>query len=266
MKSNTVIRCESGVCSRLGSSEVSYRLPRGRGLPSLYKDIRNKEAEIRFYYIDSVEWVDGEGRKPGLYQFGCGLNLMGRYATLCTCKLKMLKVIHDAIERSGKRPIYVAVLGDTKGRRRSNSKITPLVFLGKVERSFNSFLDIWKYLPRSVCYAKDVRRHKLGDLYPPTLVRMFQKVGGISSSRFVENFSHAKESYKKDLQQSKPVVFKEWRTWPEADVGFSSKDSRSVASPKSATFKKMIAVPRLSAYGWRYSLIDLRSLMHRCDL
>ena len=90
MKSNIVIRCESGVCSRSGSSEAPYRLPRGPGLPSLYKDMRNQEAKIRFYYINSVQWVDNEDHKAGLYQTGCGLNLKSKYATLCTCKLKML--------------------------------------------------------------------------------------------------------------------------------------------------------------------------------
>jgi len=173
--------------------------------------------------------------------------------------VKTLEVIHKRLGRLEKRPIYVAALGVTKGRK--DSRITPLVFLGKVEKSFDSFLDIWKYLPRSVRHVKDVRRHRLGDLYPPTLVRIFQKVRRISSSRFVENFSHAKESYKKDLKQSKPVVFKEWQTWPEANVGFQTACIGNIPLAERAKFRKMIEVPRQSAYGWSYRVKDLRAVL-----
>jgi len=254
-------RCDSGACARLGNVDDSYRLPRGPGLRSLYKDMCSSEAQIRFYYIDSVKWVK-KGRSPGLCQTGCGLNLMSKYATLCTCKLKMLRVIHKGHEQLDERPVYVAALGDTKGRK--DPRTTPVVFLGKVEKSFDCFLAVWKYLPQSVRRAKDVRRHRLGDLYPPILVRVFEKFGRISKDRFVQNFSHAKDSYKNDLRESKPVVFKEWQTYPEADVGFTTKDSRSIALPRKAkSFKTMIAVPRPSVYGWKYKLRELRSLLER---
>jgi len=260
MKSNIVIRCESGVCSRSGSSEAPYRLPRGRGLPSLYKDMRNQEAKIRFYYINSVQWVDNEDHKAGLYQTGCGLNLKSKYATLCTCKLKMLEVIHKGRGRLNKNPAYVAALGVTKGRT-ENSRITPLVFLGKVEESFDSFPDIWEYLPKKARYAKDVGRHFLGDLYPPNLVRKYHQTGRI---RFPKGHSHANGAYKKDLKEAHPIVFKEWETWPGANVGFTRGDESSVASKKERIkFKRMIKAPRQSAYGWKYSLTDLRSLIRR---
>jgi len=222
--------------------------------------MRNKEAQIRFYYINSVEWIDGEDRKPGLYQTGCGLNLMSKYATLCTCKLEMLRVIHKGRGRLDKEPVYVAVLGDTEGRR-EDSRITPLVFLGKVEKSFDSFPDIWKYLPKKARYAKDARRHPLGDLYPPSLVRKFHQTGRI---RFPNGHSHANGAYKKDLRESHPIVFKEWETWPGANVGFSRGDENSLASKEERIkFKRMIKAPRQSRYGWLYSLPNLRSLMRR---
>ena len=254
------MRCESGICSRSGSRETSYRIPRRRGLRSLYKDLRNRGAKIRFYYINSVEWNNGEDRKPGLYQTGCGLNLMSKYATLCTCKLEMLKAIHKGHERLDKEPIYVAVLGDTEGRRK-NSRITPLVFLGKVERSFNSFPGIWKYLPKKARHAKNVRRHFLGDLYPPGVVRKFHQTSRI---RFPNGHSHANGAYKEDLRKSRPLVFKEWEAWPGANVGFSSGDEKNIASKEERMkFKRMIKAPRQSRYGWLYSLPNLRSLMRR---
>ena len=262
MKTKPIIRCSNGVRSCSGSTQLCYRLRRGSGLASLPRDMRNKEAKIRFYYIRSVKWIDQGVRKPGLYQTGCGLNLMGGYATLCTCKHEMLKFIHKTRRESPKRPIYVAVLGSTKGRR-PNSKITPLVFLGKVEKSFDSFQKIWKYLPRRVRHAKDVRFHALGDLYPPSLVRIFREIGRISSSRFAKNFVHARESYKKDLKKRRPIVFKEWKAWPEADKAFTERDGNSVAPQERRRFKKIIAKPRPSPSGWPFSLTDLRSLMRR---
>src|SRR5436309_2810413 len=161
MSTKPVIRCGDGVRSCSGDASLSYRLPRGPGLASLYKDMRDEEPEIRFYYIDTVHWIDE--RKPGLYQSGCGLNLRSRYATLCTCKRKMLEIIHKTTRESPKRPIYIAVLGDTKGRRPYRKRITPVVFIGKVERSFDSFQDIWKYLPPRARHVKDVRHNALGD-------------------------------------------------------------------------------------------------------
>ena len=264
MKTKPVIRCGNGVRSCSGKPELSYRLPKGPGLASLYRDMQHEGSEIRCYYIDTVDWVDQRNRKPGLYQSGCGLNLRGRYATLCTCKRKMLEIIHKASRESPTRPIYVAVLGDTKGRRPSRKQITPLVFIGKVERSFDSFLDIWKYLPQRTRKAKDVRRHALGDLYPPSLMQSFSEAGRIFSSRFADDFVHAKEVYKKDLHESRPVVFKEWQAWPDADVGFSREDLKGLVLPN--TFRTMIDKPRPSAYGWKYSLCELGPLMRQLEL
>lgn len=176
----------------------------------------------------------------------------------------MLEIIHKARRESPSRPIYVAVLGDTKGRRPNRKKFTPLVFIGKVERSFDSFLDIWKYLPQKARHVKDVRRHALGDLYPPTLIQTFRETGRISSSRFSEDFVHAKEGYEKDLRESRPVVFKEWQARPDADVGFSRENLKGLVLPN--TFRTMIDKPRPSAYGWKYRLIELSPLMRRLNL
>jgi hypothetical protein len=259
MKSNIVIRCESGPC-RSGSIEVSYRLPRGPGLRSLHKDMYNQKAKIRFYYINSVKWVDNEDHRAGLYQTGCGLNLKSKYATLCTCKLKMLEHIHKGRERLNKNPVYVAGLGVTKGRQ-PNSRITPLLFLGKVEKSFRSFSDIWEYLPKKARDQKDASQHFLGDLYPKKLIRKYQQTGRI---RFPDGHAHAKRAYKKDLDEAHPIVFKEWETWSRANVGFTRGDGSSVASKQETKkFERMIKAPRQSAYGWKYSLTDLRSLIRR---
>src|SRR5205823_8598158 len=120
-------------------------------------------------------------------------------ATLCTCKRKMLEIIHKTTRESPKRPIYIAVLGDTKGRRPYRKRITPVVFIGKVERSFDSFQDIWKYLPPRARHVKDVRHNALGDLYPLTLCRLFQEARRIPSSIFAEEFVHANEIYNKEI-------------------------------------------------------------------
>jgi hypothetical protein len=264
MKTKPAIRCGSGVRSCSGNTELSYRLPQGPGLASLRKDMWDGEVEIRFYYIDSVDWKDETGRKPGLYQSGCGLNLRGIYATLCTCKRKMLDIIHKTTRKAPNRPIYIAVLGDTKGRRPNTKDVTPMVFLGKVERSFESFLDIWMYLPRRARHAKDVRLNALGDLYSPTLVRSFQKTGRIASSRFAEGFVHAGQVYKKDLRESFPVVFKEWRAWADGNVGFGRANLKGLRLPN--TFRAMIEKPRPSAYGWKYRLSELRPLIRRLKL
>jgi hypothetical protein len=243
-----------------GSTEVSYLLPGGPGLPSLRKDVHNQNATIRFYYIKSVQWIDSEDHKAGLYQTGCGLNLKTKYATLCTCKLRMLEYIHKNGGQFEEIPLYIAALGATNGRQ-PNSKITPLVFLGKVETSFESFLDIWTYLPKRVRYAKDVSRHFLGDLYPPNLVRKYEKTGRLS---FPKGHSHASGAYKKDLCKAHPIVFKEWKTWSAANVGFKKGDGTIVASKQDGkNFEKMIKAPRQSAYGWKYSFSELRLLINR---
>lgn len=241
---------------------VSYRLPRGPGLPSLYRDIRKKETEIRFYYIDSVRWIDTGNRMRGLYQFGCGLNLITDYATLCTCKHEMLKGIHKDMTTSGKRLIYVAALGDTKGRRPNSRKFTPLVFLGKVEKSFTSFLDLWTYLPQKIRDAKDVRFNNLGDLYSPGLVRRPGR------DRFSDEFAHRKrKDYAKDIKHSKPVVFREWKAWPDAKKGFRAVRLKSLVLPNgSKKFRTMIKVPKPAASGWKYQLYKLGPLMKRLQL
>jgi hypothetical protein len=260
MKNKPKIRCGSGVGSCSGDAALSYRLPRGPGLFSLRKDLRYKEAQIRFYYIDSVDWIDDDNQKTGLYQSGCGLNLKSKYATLCTCKRKMLKALHKNFTQTKERPIYIGVLGDSKGRPR-NSPITPLVFLGKVHKSFDSFLDLWRYLPARVRRVKAVSLHPLGDLYSPALVRLFRGTGRIPYAKFAAGFVHAHEVYKKDLRESFPIVFKEWRAWPEGDVGFRRKHLKGVVLPK--TFRTMVDKPRPSAYGWKYQLCKLAPVMDR---
>ena len=258
MKNKPKIRCGNGIGSCSGDPSLSYLLPIGPGLLSLREDMRDKEAQIRFYYIDSVKWIDEGIQKPGLYQSGCGLNLRSRYATLCTCKRKMLEVLHKNFSQSKQRPIYVGVLGDSKGRR-PNSQITPLVFLGKVYKSFDSFLDLWKYLPERARKAKTVSRHPLGDLYSPALVRLFRETGRIPSTKFAPDFVHNDQEYKKDLGESFPLVFKEWQAWSDANTGFDQKTLKGLTLPRH--FRAMIKVPRPSAYGWKYSLNELRPLM-----
>jgi hypothetical protein len=222
--------------------------------------MHNQEAKIRFYYINSVQWFDNGDHKAGLYQTGCGLNLKSKYATLCTCKLKMLEQIPKDHGQLNDNPVYVAALGVTKGRR-PKSRITPLVFLGKVENSFDSFPDIWEYLPKNARYAKDASRHFLGDLYPPNLVRKYHQTRRI---RFPNGHAHANGAYKKDLKKAHPIVFKEWKTWSGANMGFTTRDGSSVASKQEKKkFERMIKTPRQSAYGWKYSLIDLRPLIRR---
>ena len=232
-------------------------------MPSLHKDMQNQEAKIRFYYINSVHWVDNGDDKAGLYQTGCGLNLKTKYATLSTCKLKMLESIHRGRGRLNENPLYLAALGVTKGRK-PKSRITPLVFLGKVEKSFDSFPGLWDYLPKKVRYAKDASQHFLGDLYPKKLIRKYHQTGRI---RFPKGHAHANGAYKKDLAEAHPIVFKEWKAWSAANVGFTREDGSRVASiQEKQKFKKMIQAPRQSAYGWKYSLTDLSSLIRQKGL
>ena len=128
-KSEMAMNCESGRCHS-GSDQASYRLQQGPGLPSLRKDLQNQQATIRFYYINSVRWIDDENHRAGLYQSGCGIHLKSKYATLCTCKLKMLERLHKDRRQLEENPVYIAALGVTKGRQ-PNSKITPLSFSEK---------------------------------------------------------------------------------------------------------------------------------------
>ena len=243
---------------------VCYRLPRGPGLRTFIKDIQKEDAEIRFYYIDSVRWINTGNQKRGQYQFGCGLNLMTEYATLCTCKHKMLAAINKDKEkiRLGSRVIYVAVLGDTKGHKPDKKNFTPLVFLGKVHKSFDSFNDLWKYLPRRIRDAKNVCSNNLGDVYPPDVVRRPRK------DKFSDEFAHRKKkNYVKDIKHSKPIVFLEWRAWPGADAGFHVKNLKKLAATKvRKRFRNLIKVPRPSAYGQHYSLSELRPLLRRLQL
>ena len=254
------MNCESGRCHS-GSDQASYRLQQGPGLPSLRKDLQNQQATIRFYYINSVRWIDDENHRAGFYQSGCGLNLKSKYATLCTCKLKMLERLHKDRRQLQENPVYIAALGVTKGRQ-PNSKITPLVFLGKVERSFESFTDIWEYLPKRARNAKDVSHHFLGDLYNPRLARQYHQTGQI---RFSRPHAHADGAYKEDLKNAFPLLFKDWTTWPGADVGFQTGNDigSKVARRK---FERMIKAPRQSAYGWKYYLTELESVIRRIVL
>jgi hypothetical protein len=256
------MRCESGQCHS-GTTESSYRLPQGPGLPSLLKDLRNQNATVRFYYINSVRWINDANYKAGLYQTGCGLNLQSKYATLCTCKLKMLEQLHKDRRRLQEYPVYVAALGVKKGRQ-PDSTITPLVFLGKVKKSFDSFSDIWEYLPKQIRYAKDVSRHFLGDLYNPRLVRKYRQTGRI---QFSKEHAHASGSYKKDLEEARPVVFNHWKSWPGADVGFKAGSGNIIGSKLARRkFEKMIKAPRQSAYGWKYYLSDLQAIIRQTIL
>jgi hypothetical protein len=170
----------------------------------------------------------------------------------------MLRVIRKLVAKHGKRPIYVAALGDTKGRR--NARATPLVFLGKVARSFDSFNDVWKYLPLTVRKTKDVRRQRLGDLYAPALVRTFKRCGRIENNRFAAAFAHIdRKNYAKDIRQSKPIVFREWRAWPDADAYLNNKRLQRLSLPKH--FRAMIRKPRPAAYGWKFRLAELKAIL-----
>jgi hypothetical protein len=222
-----------------------------------------EETEIRFYYIDSVRWIHTGNKMRGLYQFGCGLNLMTGYATLCTCKHRMLKDIHRDMTKRGKRLIYVAALGDTNGRRPNSRRSTPpLVFLGKVKQSFGSFLDLWRDLPKSIRAAKNVRFNNLGDLYPPSLVRK------PSRDKFSEQFAHRKrKNYKKDIRDSKPIIFREWQAWPDGEKVFHAKYLKRLAfTDTRKKFRSMIRVPKPAASGWKYQFHKLEPLIRRAHL
>jgi len=219
-----------------------YRLPKGTGLQQFISDL-NGEGQIRFYYIRSVKW---DNNKAGLYQFGCGLNLKSRLATLSTCKRDMLQTIYKHWDDETK-PLYIGVLGTTEGRKLNSE--TPLLFLGKVDQVFYSFDDMWDKLPPKIRASKDVRKHPLGDMYPPN----FKK------SSFANKHVHSINGiYRKDLKYSCPLVFKQWRAWPDADIVFKENKSIAKASEK---FKRMIKKPAQMRHGWVYSLAEVKPVL-----
>lgn len=224
-----------------GMDASPYRLPKGTGLQQFLSDL-NGEGQIRFYYIKSVKW---NPNKAGLYQFGCGLNLKSRWATLSTCKRDMLETINKHWDK--KIPLYIGVLGTTEGRKPDSE--TPLLFLGKVDQVFKNFDQIWDVLPKKIRASKDVREHPLGDMYPPN----FKK------SSFANKHVHSINGiYRIDLKYSRPLVFKQWRAWPEANIVF--KESRELAKA-SEKFRSMIKSPRPSRYGFPYSFKEIGPVM-----
>lgn len=254
-------RCSVPVKNCGPDKKPGYRLPRGRELRRLRRDAKNPNAMIRFYYIRSVKWRN-DNQPPGLYQYGNGLNLRGGIATLCTCKHDMLRAIYKQWNGTKKHPpLYVGVLGSKDGRR-PGSKSAPLVFFGRVEQSFETFIDIWNSMPPDAQRAKSVQEDPLGDLYPDKLVEEYERKGQLGMEHFAPGYIHHKDEddkdYKKDLDESKPLLFAEWRAWPDADMILNGEMAQMLPDPKRQNFRRMVKKPGPSRYGWVYPLKDLK--------
>ena len=234
----------SNGCSPRNFSK-EYPLPKGPGLPSLQKDW-NGDGEIRFYYITTVRWNKDQ---DGLYQSGCGLNLKTSYATLCTCKRRMLRYIHshwDQIQIQ-KQSLYIGVLGN-KDCRKPGSKYAPLIFLGKADQSFSSFEALWNFLSHKDQEIKSVMRDPLGDLYPPD--------SKIPPDCHVH---YPKKKYEEDLKDPRPLLFKEWRAWREGGLDLMPEkiENRDIRRQLESLLSKGVPAP----YGRPFRLAELKSLI-----
>lgn len=230
-------------CECQDSAGQRYKLPQGPGTPDFRSDCKQDDAEVRFYYITSVTW---DATECCLYQKGCGLNLRTDVATLCTCKREMVKCLYKLRRDNQERPLYVGALSSKAGRP-EGAKTAPMIFLGKIDRCFDSFETLWEKLPQKVRNAKSVCTNYLGDLYPPKLVR--KKI--LHESDFCEGHhahfdNSANPEYLKDLNSPYSLIFTEWRAWPKG-VELSGREV-----PKE--FEDLIQKGRPSRYGFIFKL------------
>jgi len=248
------------------NQDLCYRLPKGPCKPEKLIANMKEEGQIRFYYIKTVEWCSSRG-KANLYQYGNGLNLESKMATLCTCKRDMLKSIEKHWRNSKKKePLYIGVLGSTKGRnpKLNYKNAAPLVFLGEVKNVYRCFHTAWKKIPKQVKILKNVKKVPLGDLYPVDLLNKYATQSRLDPSDFAMGYVHANKIYEEDIKNSCPITFEKWCAWPEANCILKPKKGSDEFIKK---FNTMIRKPRQCRYGWKYSTEEilpiLRSSMRR---
>jgi hypothetical protein len=111
-------------------------------------------GEAYAYVIRTVAVSAGE-----LKQKGCGPNWDGGLITLCTCKAQM-RSRRAVPEWPG---LWIAGFTGCTKTPRGNV----LVFLMRVDRAFESYYDLWNWLPDNIRQAKAAHQNPRGDLFEP---------------------------------------------------------------------------------------------------
>ena len=100
-----------------------------------------------------------------LQQTGSAPNFSGGRITLCTCKHKDRATFHPSSDPHDPwKDVWVAGLTS-----KSEDPSRSLAYLMRVERSFLSQLELWRYLPVTCRRAKSASRSETGDCYEPKL-------------------------------------------------------------------------------------------------
>jgi len=128
----------------------------------LIRRIRMIGGRVYCYVLTSVKYVDGR-----FVQTGSGPNFQGGLITLCTCKRLM---------RTGKvlgawSGTWIAGITGVQTGHAGNGH---LFYLMRVERAFESHLDLWSWLSAHLpktAEAKAADKHRLGDIYRPKTPR-----------------------------------------------------------------------------------------------
>lgn len=124
-------------------------------LDCLKSMINDHDGKIEIYVLNSIKkFKIGDTGSVEFIQNGCGPNFQGGVLTQCTCRHD-IRARHDCW-----REIWIA--GFTKYQHNHY-----LVYLMKVEKSFDSYKKMWSYLDHDVRSAKNARHHVCGDIFEP---------------------------------------------------------------------------------------------------
>lgn len=126
-----------------------------RGKPQIVKQTDRAKGEVVYSYVVSTVRL---GQSGEYRQRGSAPNFQGDRLTLCTCKHQMRARL-DLEDWPGK---WVAGLSS-----RSYDGNHWLIYLARIERSYESHCELWFDLPANIQQAKSARRSKVGDLYEP---------------------------------------------------------------------------------------------------
>lgn len=124
-------------------------------LAQLRKSIAGSEMREAFAYVVMTVKVNGDKWD----QKGSGPNWKGGVITLCTCKAQM-RSRRDVSEWPDS---WIAGFTGCRRTPRGNT----LVYLMRVDKAFESYYDLWDWLPDSVRQAKAAHLNRRGDVLQP---------------------------------------------------------------------------------------------------
>lgn len=183
---NSVATCANCMTTTNGSekSETQYFGRTNLTLAQLRKSVAGSEIREAFAYVITTVRVDGLELK----QKGSGPNWAGGVITLCTCKAQM-RSRRDVSEWPGS---WIAGFTGCRRTPRGNT----LVYLMRVDKAFESYCELWNWLPDSVREAKAAHLDRRGDLFEPISDLDTNPAARFDSGNYkppIRNHPHARE-------------------------------------------------------------------------